>query len=278
MLRRVTALMMVLSIFATIAAAEDGPPADAGKAPSAKLQYLVSRWDGVTIDLPGAAAAPKLEAVPLMQWQNPISGADGAVFMWTVAGRPIVLCKCHVNDQKQHYVESSVSIARQPFVMKVQGQPLWSPKEPGVAMKPLTDVAPPAERDSARLVQMRAIARRFELQSVWGEENSSPWQLRLLPAPLARYTSEASGVIDGAIFGYAQGTNPEAVVIVEAVRTPTGIEWQAAPSRMTGYSVRAWRDGELLLDVPAMRNFTDRNGTYRHHYERPMPYPFLKAE
>jgi hypothetical protein len=265
-------LMMTALAFAddrpTASQAEDQPT-------SAKLPYLVGRWDGVTIDLAGSASPGKFEPVPIMQWQNPISGAEGAVFAWTSAGRPVVLCKCHVNDLKQHYVESSVSLARQPFVMKMKGQPIWSPKDAGVAMKPLTDVAPPADRDAARLVQMRAIARRFRMQSVWGEENSSQWELRLLSTPLVRYRSEPAGVIDGAIFGYAQGTNPEAVLVVEALQTSAGTEWQAAPSRLTGYAVKAWRDDELVLDVPAVRQ-TIRDGTYHHVYERPSPYPFLK--
>ncbi|HUQ69470.1 MAG TPA: hypothetical protein VM165_08110 [Planctomycetaceae bacterium] len=243
---------------------------------SPKLQYLIDRWRDVQFEPTGDGANYQFQATPLMQWQNPISGADGAVFVWTSAGRPVVLCKCHVNDIKQHYVSSSVSLATERFVMKAGGRIIWSPQEPGLTRRAVPDTNVPADRDTGRLVQMRAIARRFRMISVWGEENSSEWELRLLPTPLLRYSSPQHGVIDGALFGFAQGTNPETIVLVEAVQTPKGTEWQAAPARATGYAVRAWLDDDLVLDVPAVRTAIV-NSTYHHVYERPSPYPFAKA-
>lgn len=249
-------------------------PAPAESSP--KLEYFVGRFRDVTVQPANPqTAAYRFQSSPLMQWQNPISGADRAVFVWTSAGRPVALCKAHVNDVKQHYVESSVSLALEPFVMKQGDRTVWSSPEPGLTMRRVTDAGPPADREAGRLVQMRALARRYRLISVWGEEKSGEWELRLLPTPLYRYQSEPAGVIDGALFGFAQGTNPETIVVVEALQTPDGPVWQTAATRMTGYAVRGWFDDDLVLDVPAAQR-PNVTGTYRYVYEKPMPYPFPK--
>jgi hypothetical protein len=78
-----------------------------------------------------------------------------------------------------------------------------------------------------------------------------------MPAPLLRYSSVSDKIIDGALFAFAQGTNPEALVLVEAVESETGRVWRAAPSRLSGYQMRGWHKDRLVLDVekvqPAIR-------------------------
>jgi hypothetical protein len=184
-----------------------------------------------------------------------------------------VLAKTHVNDRKQHYVESFSAVTAQRFELRRGGQVVWSPTDTGTLRQPITDVEPPSETKGVRLSQMRAIARRFRMTSFWGEENRSEWELRLLSTPLHRYAAEADGVRDGAIFGYAQGTNPEGVVVVEAIADVNGPRWEATPARLTGYAVKAWLDDQLVLDVPYLNNAT-RDSPFHHRYERPQPYPF----
>jgi hypothetical protein len=269
--------LTLVALISTVSAAVAEPPSAPGSAESeaqARLEYLQSRWRNVQVrSLKSPDVAYRFHEAPLIRWQNPISGADGAVFMWTSAGRPMILCKCHVNDKKRHYVSSSVSIATELFQMKLAEQVKWAPNEVGIAPFTVKDVVAPADKDSTRLVQMRSIARRYRLQSVWGEDPSGDWELRFLPTPLFRYTSEPAGVIDGALFGFAQGTNPEAVVLVEAVRTSEGMEWRSAASRITGYAVKGWFDDQTVLNVPKI-NTPDPTGTYHHVYEKPSPYPF----
>jgi hypothetical protein len=241
---------------------------------SAKLDFLTEKWKGVQVHPTGRPeAAYRFQEAPLFRWQNPISGADGAVFAWTSGGRPVLLCKTHVNDKTRGYIASTVSIAREPIVAARDGTPFWKPAEAGIVPKTVEDAAPPAGTENVRLVQMRAIARRYLLESNWGEKDPTEWQLRLLPSPLMRYTSPDHGVIDGAIFGYAQGTNPEAIVIIEAIGGDNEPEWQSAPARLSGYAIRGEFDSRKVLDVPQILVTRD-NETYRHQYQRLTPYPF----
>jgi hypothetical protein len=92
-----------------------------------------------------------------------------------------------------------------------------------------------------------------------------------------RLQSQTEHVIDGAIFGYSQGTNPEAVVVIEALETDSRSEWRCQLSRLTGYAVTARRNGNVVLAVPKLNN-TTRTTSFRHVYERPVPYPFQAEE
>lgn len=258
-------------------AVADDSPEEAARA--AKLEFLTQKWKTAKVHPAGKPnGAYRFQEAPLFRWQNPISGADGAIFVWTSGGRPVLLCKTHVNDKTRGYIESTVSIAREPFVAAREGATYWTTVEAGITPEKVADAAAPGGTENARLVQMRAIARRYQMQSDWGEENPSQWELRLLPTPLMRYTSPDHDVIDGAIFGYAQGTNPEAIVVIEAVRPgETGAaEWQAAPARLSAYAIRGRMDGRKVLDVPQIKVTRDGE-TYRHQYTRLNPYPFEAA-
>jgi hypothetical protein len=241
------------------------------------LDYLRDRLRAFRIGLEGSETPFVLQDAPIFRWRNNISGADGAVFVWTHLGRPVLLTKTHVNEVRSIYVESMAPLVPEKLVMTGNGKTIWAPAQSPVTRQMLKDVAPPAEGKSGRLAQMRAIARQYRFTSLWGEENPSDWELRLLPTPLHRYSSDEAKVIDGAIFGYAQGTNPETVVVVEAVSTVDGPAWQAVPSRLTGYAVKAWLDDAMIFDLPKATN-TPIDAPFRHHWERLSPFPLPKSE
>ena len=238
------------------------------------FQYVLKRLQVMTLKVGDREA--ELQSKPLFRWQNPVSGADGAVFVWSVEDRPIALAKAHVNDIKQHYVETLVAISPKPFHVDRKQPRDWLPPGSDAKAVVIKDVDAPADAVGVRLTQMRAIARKYRFTSMWGEENRSEWELRLLSTPLYRYRSLENGVIDGAIFGYAQGTNPEAVVVIEAISTDTGKHWEASPQRLSGYAIKAWRDEQIVFDAPYLQK-TSSNLSFFHLYEQPRPYPFPMA-
>ena len=50
-------------------------------------------------------------------------------------------------------------------------------------------------------------------------------ELRLLPQPLYRYESTLPEVVDGALFTFVTGTDPELMLVIEARRTAAGPLW-----------------------------------------------------
>jgi hypothetical protein len=84
---------------------------------------------------------------------------------------------------------------------------------------------------------MKALAKDFSGKLVDLRENAK--SLRLLPQPLVRYEPTAGECLDGAIFALAEGTDPQALVLIEARRAegaaPT---WQFAFARF--HFVHLW--------------------------------------
>ena len=67
--------------------------------------------------------------------------------------------------------------------------------------------------------------------------------MRLLPQPLFRYGSEDSEVVDGALYAFVQGTDPEVILRLEARQTDDGPEWQYALARMNSVKFVAQYQG-----------------------------------
>jgi hypothetical protein len=74
----------------------------------------------------------------------------------------------------------------------------------------------PGAKETQRLRQAREIARRFTAHEFWDPDNSRS-ELRLLAQPVHRYSDEKDGLQDGAAFVLAHDTNPEIVLLVEAL-------------------------------------------------------------
>lgn len=223
-----------------------------------------------------ATDACKLRDEPIFKWSNPVSGAEGAVFLWLSDGRPMALAKCHLNSRNSYHVETLISISDLSPRLSTGGNVIWEPTDPGVKFETLTELGTPAATETLRLTQMRRAVREYRFVDNWGEEakrERAEWELRLMPTPLLRYASRSHKILDGALFAFAQGTNPEALVLVEAVETSAGPVWRAAPSRLTGYHVRGWHKDQLVLDAEKIQTEI-RTATLFHRTRVVSPFPF----
>lgn len=107
----------------------------------------------------------------------------------------------------------------------------YQSREPGAKFKPVPDAPAPAEAKTERDGQMRAIARRFSFDSNSGTKR---YHLRLLPRPILQYSDKDKDIVAGAIFGFATGTNPNALLLVEASSNGRDSpQWQYAGIQMT---------------------------------------------
>lgn len=112
---------------------------------------------------------------------------------------------------------------------------------------------------------MKDLARRFKCRLTSADGKSE--ELRLLPRPLYRYKTERKDLVDGALFTFVQGTDPEAVLVLEAAVSDGKAKWRYALARSTGVAVEADLDGETIWSEPrglGARNaawLTDRLGT-----------------
>ena len=66
--------------------------------------------------------------------------------------------------------------------------------------------------------------------------------------PVYRYAEEGR-VVDGAVFVFAHGTNPECCVLVEAYQDDRGFRYRYAVAPMSIYRLEARYKGELVWSV-----------------------------
>jgi hypothetical protein len=73
-------------------------------------------------------------------------------------------------------------------------------------------------------------------------------------------------LLDGALFAYVQGTDPEAVLVLEAIGTPEKADWQYALVRATSGGLEVKLDNEVVWTAnkyPANRDPTLPHFTMR---------------
>jgi hypothetical protein len=134
----------------------------------------------------------------------------------------------------------------------------WTAKKPGIELQTIADSSSVAELPARRLVQMKELLRRFtahEQAPVGGRI-----ELRSLSSPLYRYQAPKEGVMDGAIFSFANGTNPEVLLVLESHgKAGDPAAWQFGLAQLTGAEVTVELDGVKIwsrteADPPAIRD------------------------
>ena len=195
----------------------------------------------------------KLQPHSLLRWSNPVTTAlYGEVFVWTGYGRPQVIASMHkfFQPDRQHMTGEFHSLALTPIVGLQESKAFWNTQGPGVAFRKLADASGVSRVAPQRLTQMRALARGFSAEVSARNEPNDREKLRLLPKPIYRYESESSEVLDGAIFTFVQGTNPEVLLLIEARQVGDKHEWQYALVRFNSVAMRAFRGGQQVWSVP----------------------------
>lgn len=190
-----------------------------------------------------------LRTEPVLRWANPVREVfDGAVFIWTLDGRPEVAA-CLFNLSGMHHDEFQ-SLSNEPLIVERNEQEVWYPSEAGVSWQSLAEAPVPADSADARLLQMRSLARQFRAIQSGGPPREGRWELRLLSQPLYRYGKEDTEVLDGALFVFSQGTDPEVVLLLEARKSGSEFRWHYALGRMTSSSVSVTHQGDVVWNVP----------------------------
>lgn len=239
---RITSVAALLFLGVVVARGQDGNPVDEMRALFADIasQYEVAGG--------GRDAKPfELHPQPVLNWNNPERRTDvGAMFFWTQEGRPQA-AMCIYPSGPSHLEYEFQSISDKRIRASAGGGPIWEPTRPGVDFLPLESSQPVSESRQVRTRQLRGLARGFQVAL---KPKGKPTQsLRMLATPVYRYAEpkeDKRAWIDGAVFTFVQGTDPEALLLLEAVRDGEKLRWQYAMARMTVVPVVAHRDSELV--------------------------------
>jgi len=183
-----------------------------------------------------ADADAKDAAKPLvaLRWANNARGSeDGMTILYVHAGRPLAAACLYPWDKR--LIHDLQSLSREKIVARKDGALVWQPQEPAVKYASIPDAPAPAETPTQRLRQLKSLAEQFQSAMLgWKADSTDREELRLLPRPLYRYEPKEGQVLDGAVFAFVMGTDPESLLLIEAVKGEDGeATWQFAFARRT---------------------------------------------
>ena len=221
----------------------------------------------VTVGKQNAVRA-ELHREPILRWSNPTIGSIyGDVFVWTAEGRPVALASIYrwYHPHRTATVELA-SVSEGPVAAK-EGEVLrWDCESSGISLDSVPGAPPPAKSREGRLVQMRELAGGFSarLEDVRDGEQVTR-ELRLLRQPVFRYESPENGVLEGAIFAFVEGTDPEAWLLLEArvAKDEDKLAWRFATARMNiDELVVSYRTSQVKQWRNVRDNWMDRRANY----------------
>jgi hypothetical protein len=182
---------------------------------------------------------------PVFRYNEAARGfLDGTIWTFGDRGRPLAMLKAEIHEKGVVY--GLVSLAPETIAASGINGWRWSSTQIGLKLEPIPRAPAPAATDRERLLQMKALARRFSAVEDDGPTHGK-FTLRLLPTPIHHYTDPASDHLDGAIFGFATGTNPDLLLVIESTRASeiSSPSWSYGFARIGGADLSGRLDGEI---------------------------------
>jgi len=237
-----------------LAIARADGPADAEPAGQARLQYLRSRAAECELFKAADRGTPLgLAKEPVVRYSDPVAASgfnDGGTFLWLDGQRPLAVATWSIRGPGNVYREFT-SLSAEPLTCLRRRREIWSPKTGGFVNHLLPQAPAPLAGAAGRLGQMRELAGRFSAQVHMPRDEIAVTDLRLAGEPIHRFKDETTGVLDGALFSFAEATDPEALLLLEARRDKPDAEhqWRYTLARMTTMRLTVRLDGKECWSV-----------------------------
>lgn len=204
---------------------------------------------------------------PALRFSNPVREllSDGTTFFYFDGPRPVAAVSLSIRGQASELrrVWAEVSLtAPTPLVCHRDGAKFWSPQEALPQWKPVSDAPEPRDTAAGRLVQMREMARRFEVEvlrkDVWTAS-------RLLTQPVVRFSDPRTHTVDGSVFVFAEATDPEVLLLFEARSESMSADpkWHYLFAKMSSPRTRARLDGREIWATEGYWKAPTQTGSYR---------------
>lgn len=183
---------------------------------------------------------------PILKFEDPVTMAtSGGVYLWSENNkRPLAIASIYLRGDGAR-VDEFQSLTETGLVAKYRDEVVWQPTVPGVEWKHAPGEVP--ETKALRLAKMREFAKQF-MASV-RDAKSGRQELRPLPQPVYRYDDSDRGIVDGALFCYAKGTNPEVLLLLQAEKRDGRTQWKHAFCRMTERECEVRSGNEVVWSI-----------------------------
>ena len=108
---------------------------------------------------------------------------------------------------------------------------------------------------------LRSLAEEFQSSMLgWKADSTDREELRLLPRPLYRYEPKDGPILDGAVFAFVMGTDPESLLLIEAVKGDNGnAKWEFAFARRTSGELEGRHKDKVVWHADRYPGMKDPN-------------------
>jgi hypothetical protein len=231
---------------------------------TAQLARMKQIAEGFEVRVPrgGKQVMGNLTAKRLLRYNDVTrQSRESTLWLWMERDTPCGLMaieSCPDNPAGRRLLYEFVSLSDQKVSVSRGSDWKWDAAESGLQRRPIPDAPEPAAKPSTRLTQAKQLFQRFSAHEKAVAEGRI--ELRPLANPLYRYSDDATGVLDAAVFAFVNGTNPEVLLVIDARRGEQNqvAAWGCSLAQMTGAEVSAslgqqevWTQTEA--DPPAAR-------------------------
>ncbi len=190
----------------------------------------------------------------LLYYGDPTRENDrGSMWAWGETGRPVAHVELFQNsNDREKWAFALCNPSGGKVRARLGNDPWWRENESASELKDIPGAPAPAADAALRQRQLKQLAQKFTGHEFW-DPNNSRFELRRLERPLHTYRDEDSGLLDGAVFTLANGTNPEIMLFIEARVNPKDKSksvWQYTVGRSAHAELHLEYDGKEVFDAP----------------------------
>jgi len=258
---RLSLAILTLAVGTFHSVAAEGPPAEAAKKTdeAEKIRAVIDKVLERHAVFPSPESKEPLQVIPALRWSNNTRGTLNALTVLYVSkGRPYAVACLFPYDRGM--IHDFQSLAREPdkIVARRGGEIVWRPQSAGVEYARIPDAPALKGNRPERLLQMKVLAERFESTMLgWKIDTNDQEKLRRLPRPIYRYDPDSGPVVDGAVFAFVQGTDPESLLLIELVQEESKQHWVYAFARRTAGKLEGRLDGKVVWTAPLNPQYKD---------------------
>jgi hypothetical protein len=245
-------LAMLLLSVAVSAQDTESPAEDSKNAEQqARLRAAEEHMARIDVEL-GRKSVKRIERPLLIFGDSARDNGDGTLWAWGESGRPLVAIESYFNTKTGGRRINAITLTGNDLVVAktpTDSSTLWQPQQTQVKPAVFPDAPPPDAKEVVRTRQLKQLARRITAHEFWDPDNSR-FELRLLVQPVHRYADEDARIQDGALFVLAHGTNPEVLVLIEALgESIDKAQWHYALARCGSAEMHVAIDGKEVWTV-----------------------------
>ena len=256
-----------LSVSAQEIPAQEQAVEKGSDASEAKVQMDAMRAiaKGVKMTVTDGNTSREVELIPdaLFRSNDPARNwYHGSTWGFGRKGRPVALLSLALyrtnTGNPSGWLHEFNSLSSASIESKTAEGRAWSTRKAGLEFKDIPGAAAVADKETGRTRQFREMSARFSgFESLQEGVNAKPEriELRLIPHPVYRYSDPEQGLVDGAIFFMVHSTNPEAVLVLEAVHDGVSDPvWKFAFTRLTFAELHVDLDGKEVWTLPSINS------------------------